>query len=469
MAQSANTEDYANGACMEQQFRGAVERAGGGLVSSFEKFRNEVESFFKANMKQMERRRVTIKKAFFKFINEAFADDIPAKLNTTVMSHEENSEAGVLMEELVKSHGYKAESHAVVTTDGYVLIVHRILPATLNESATKSGIVLLHHGLFGSSEDWVLLGPKKSLPYLLVNAHYDVWLTNARGNKYSKAHMSRTMTDDEFWNFSWHEIGQFDLSAVIDYIREQNDKDQPLHYVGHSMGATALLALLSTYPTYNQVLKSAVLLAPLAFMYEVKGPIRLLAEFYNQNTFVSLKFLGAHDFAPLEYFPRNFIEKFCKGTKIMCLNPLLLLANGGREIANKTLRQNILNRVPAGGSMKTIIHYIQLVKSGQFQMFDMGRSQNLKKYGRVAPPIYRLNDVTLPVAIFSSSDDWLSTIPDIQSLLSNILNPVIHHVIKRHEFSHTDFVWAEDADVLVYYLILDVLKQITEGRNDKNM
>ncbi|XP_028177246.1 lipase 3-like [Ostrinia furnacalis] len=224
-------------------------------------------------MKQMERRRVTIKKAFFKFINEAFADDIPAKLNTTVMSHEENSEAGVLMEELVKSHGYKAESHAVVTTDDYVLIVHRILPPTLNESATKSGIVLLHHGLFGSSEDWVLLGPKKSLPYLLVNAHYDVWLTNARGNKYSKAHMSRTMTDDEFWNFSWHEIGQFDLSAVIDYI-----------------------------------------------------------------------------------------------------------PNGGREIANKTLRQNILNRVPAGGSMKTIIHYIQLVKSGQFQMFDMGRSQNLKKY-----------------------------------------------------------------------------------------
>ncbi|KAL0902586.1 hypothetical protein ABMA27_000422 [Loxostege sticticalis] len=455
---SVRTEDHE---CVERKLRSVQ------LGVAFEKFKTDVVSFFKSSVITIERRRKTIQKALKKFINEAFGDDTienttPAK---RLISGEKIYQDGNI-EELVNSHGYNVEHHTVVTTDGYILMVHRILPALLNETNFNSGTVLLHHGLLGSSDDWVLLGPKKSLPYLLVDACYDVWLTNARGNKYSTGHISRTKEDGKFWKFSWHEIGQYDLSSVIDYIQNQNDKVEQLHFIGHSMGCTALLALLSTYPGYNQLLKSAVLLAPLAFMYEIKGPMRLLADFYNQHKQLSLQYLGDHDFVTLQNFPKNFLNKFCIGSEILCSNPLLLLANGGQEISNVTLKNNILRNVPGGGSMRTIIHYIQLVKSGQFQMFDMGKSKNLKIYGRVSPPTYRLNDVTLPVALFTSSDDWLSTNRDVQSLLSNLPNPVIHHVVRRNEFSHTDFVWAEDADVLVYYLILDVIKLISLGTTD---
>lgn len=453
--------------CMEMRFRATGQQ----VFSSFHKFKMDVQKFFKFNFHKIEKRRRIIKNAFFKFIDAVFKDDestvkpkpLPQRVIESIASS--NEEPDIYMEDLVKSHGYRAESHTVFTADGYVLTVHRILSNIKNTSATKNDAILLHHGLLGSSEDWVLLGPKKALPYILLNANYDVWLTNARGNKYSREHLTKDINDDDYWNFSWHEMGHYDLPAVIDYIKDINDNNVNLHYIGHSLGTTALLALLSVFPRYNRVIKSAILLAPIAYMYEIKGPLRLLAEFYKRNEYFrkyeSLNFLKIDDSVPIESLPWNLIAKYCHGDKILCINPLILIANGGQEIQNKTLRSSILYHSPAGASVKTFIHYIQLVNSGQFQMYDLGQTKNLKKYGLEHPPIYRLNDITLPVAVFSSSDDWLATIPDIQSLLPNLQNLIMHHVIRRDDFSHLDFVWAEDADVLVYYLILDVLKGIT--------
>ncbi len=37
-------------------------------------------------------------------------------------------------------------------------------------------VVLVQHGLLCSSADWLVLGPGKSLPYLLWDAGYDVFL-----------------------------------------------------------------------------------------------------------------------------------------------------------------------------------------------------------------------------------------------------------------------------------------------------
>jgi pimeloyl-ACP methyl ester carboxylesterase len=51
----------------------------------------------------------------------------------------------------------------VETPDGYLLTIHRI-PG--NESIGASNgkpVVLLQHGILGSSADWVMLGPNQSL------------------------------------------------------------------------------------------------------------------------------------------------------------------------------------------------------------------------------------------------------------------------------------------------------------------
>lgn len=73
-------------------------------------------------------------------------------------------------------------------------------------------------GLFCSSDTWLLCGPDNGIAYMLVDAGYDVWLINPRGNLYSRKHKTLLPSQPEFWEFSFHEIGIYDIPACIDYI-----------------------------------------------------------------------------------------------------------------------------------------------------------------------------------------------------------------------------------------------------------
>jgi len=55
----------------------------------------------------------------------------------------------------------------------------------------------------------------------------------------------------------------YDLPAMIDYVLETT-RSPHLYFVGHSMGATIGLVLLSERPEYNEKLKITTLLAPVA-------------------------------------------------------------------------------------------------------------------------------------------------------------------------------------------------------------
>lgn len=56
---------------------------------------------------------------------------------------------------LLSQDGYSYEAHRVETQDGYMLKVHRILRRQNKET---KGPVLLVHGLFGNSADYILSG-----------------------------------------------------------------------------------------------------------------------------------------------------------------------------------------------------------------------------------------------------------------------------------------------------------------------
>jgi predicted alpha/beta-fold hydrolase len=164
--------------------------------------------------------------------------------------------------EFVQSFDYKSEAHEVETQDGYLLTVHRILP---NAEPTKKIPVLLMHGLMATSGDYVVLGKQRALGFLLADNGYDVWLGNARGNKYSTNHRNLSTDSPEFWDFSWHEIGFYDLPATIDYMLNTTNASKAL-YVGHSQGTTSIMVLLSTRPEYNEKIIQAHLMSPVIFV-----------------------------------------------------------------------------------------------------------------------------------------------------------------------------------------------------------
>lgn len=88
--------------------------------------------------------------------------------------------------ELCNVYGYTHEEHVVLTKDGYLLGLHR-LPSKKDEKKTSPGtstgkpVVYLHHGLLMNSEIWVCLtDAERSLPFVLVEAGFDVWFGNNR-------------------------------------------------------------------------------------------------------------------------------------------------------------------------------------------------------------------------------------------------------------------------------------------------
>lgn len=200
-----------------------------------------------------------------------------------------NPDQDLATPEIAVRHGYtSAETHTVKTEDGYLLTLHRI-PCGKNGCQAQGGRgrgqpVFLQHGLLSSSADWLLSGPEKGLAFILADAGYDVFLGNARGNTYSRKHISMKNYEAAFWDFSWDEMAKYDLPAEIDYVYELRAMEQDLNeterdmlYVGHSMGTTMMFALLASKPEFNDKIQAMFALAPVAYMTNVKSPIRLLA------------------------------------------------------------------------------------------------------------------------------------------------------------------------------------------------
>lgn len=72
---------------------------------------------------------------------------------------------------LVQRHGYLAEEHKLNTEDGYILTVHRIVGSKKSLPRFGKPIVYLQHGIFSSSDGWVLTEPERTLGnYLFVSS-----------------------------------------------------------------------------------------------------------------------------------------------------------------------------------------------------------------------------------------------------------------------------------------------------------
>lgn len=198
---------------------------------------------------------------------------------------------------LLRKYGYTAENHRVTTRDGYHLGVHRCSGGPRSPPRAGKPVAFLMHGMLSSSADFVLMGPETSLVYMLSDLGYDVWLGNSRGNRYSNTHARLNNETREYWDFSWHEIGTRDLPAMIDFALARTGQSK-LHYIGHSMGTTTYFVMISELPSYNDKIISSQMLAPSAYMHNVRSPFVIWMAMFLNTMDLALQMMGTYYFAP---------------------------------------------------------------------------------------------------------------------------------------------------------------------------
>jgi pimeloyl-ACP methyl ester carboxylesterase len=120
----------------------------------------------------------------------------------------------------------------------------------------------MQHGLISECEAWIYSGVNSPVANL-VEAGFDVWLGNNRGNIYSKKNSRMNKDEEKFWDFSFVEMGRFDLPAMIDHIREQTGQDKVI-YMGHSLGTTQMISALSENKGIQNKISTFMAFAPIA-------------------------------------------------------------------------------------------------------------------------------------------------------------------------------------------------------------
>jgi pimeloyl-ACP methyl ester carboxylesterase len=104
-----------------------------------------------------------------------------------------------------------------------------------SEKTTGKASVMFFHGVIDSSDAWICNTVENSHAFFLADKGYDVWLPNARGNKYSRGHIKYNADyDSEYWNqVTVTKIAEFDLPSFIKFIKNETKVDK-LTFIGHS-------------------------------------------------------------------------------------------------------------------------------------------------------------------------------------------------------------------------------------------
>ncbi|KAG5669636.1 hypothetical protein PVAND_017520 [Polypedilum vanderplanki] len=362
-------------------------------------------------------------------------------------------------ENLIISNGYIGVAHIMETRDNYILTVHRIRSKS-QPAYKKLQPVLFMHGLAMTGGDFIELGPNNALPYLLADLGYECWLGNSRGTDYSLGHRFISNDTKEFWDFSFHEIGLFDLPAMIDFVLSYS-RARKLFYICHSQGCSALMVLISLQPHYNEKIFEAHLYSPAVFMKNSERQIYIFFE-TPINAFASL----TKRYDILSKIPYLFMLTFL--TDVFCHTDLITiefckfvykLVCGFNENGTETDMNNMalmMRLLPRAVSLKQIVHFSQLLHTERFLHYNYGE-KNIEIYGQNEPPEYDLRNVQIRIYIYAGKNDLLINLKDLEHFRDILPNVKRFKVLEN--YNHCDFNYGINSKKLVYdFIIKSILK-----------
>lgn len=308
--------------------------------------------------------------------------------------------------EVIKSSGYEGEFNEVETEDGYILGVHRIFPRSVNN--TKYPVFLMH-GFLTTPISFFITSSKNSLPFMLSDSGYDVFMGSRRGTKFSTNHRNFSTESKEFWNFTWHQIGFYDLKAMIDFTLNATNASK-CFYVGYSQANTELLVLLSSRLEYNEKIIQAHMMSIAAALPNIHELGRFMSPLIINyaKSHEDFLYINMKTFIPFQVqIAKMLCSSFIPLRVEICKNIIFYMV--GRNRRSTEINPNVYavmfkNLSPRVG-IKQILHFAQIIMSGKFQRFDYGIEKNLVFYNNTNPPEYDLARVVAPIFFYVGEED----------------------------------------------------------------
>lgn len=387
---------------------------------------------------------------------------------------------GALTPKLVKSRGYGYELHHVLSPDGFINAVHRIInPKFLRTRAS----ILCFHGTFMASTYFLNNSPGgfADEPFFLTGANigfelakrgFDVWLLDQRATPYSKNHTTFDEDDKKnFWNWSLDQIALLDLPTAIDYILAMTGQKN-IAYLGHSQGSRVMLMLMSRRKEYNDLIKPFIALSP--HFFDGDGLFsRFPATMFLTNGLTEgiLGFMGGK-------LTNSFIRKIFK---IMCAGvikqhlicpPILYFTMTMTSLMTRFAFESFnFKRLPVYASSqyytvssRQAAHFLQIARTNRPSNLDLTSPVNVKVYGSEFPPIYDPRLITCPhIALFSSLADLIVDQRDVQQLRETMTaKPIYDTVISDPSFGHFSFLLGQPEKVIGFINrpILEIMDKI---------
>ncbi|XP_065494581.1 lysosomal acid lipase/cholesteryl ester hydrolase-like isoform X1 [Caloenas nicobarica] len=379
----------------------------------------------------------------------------PSTLNSDKSQYRKtrNPECFMNVTEIIRYHGYPSEEYQVTTKDGYILAVYRIPAGRNSQNTGKKPAILLQHGAFGDCIHWISNLPNNSLGFILADAGFDVWLGNSRGNTWSSKHKTLKPCQKEFWQFSFDEIGKYDIPAELYFIMNKTGQKN-VYYAGHSEASAAGFIAFSTFPELAQRVKVFFALAPVTTVTHATSPLVTLARLPPPLIRLLLGCKGALHQNELLKGP---LTLFCKSLGKVCGCVLCYLGGGSIKNLNTSRMDVYIAHHPAGTSVQNFLHWHQMACADQFQAYDYGPKENMKKYNQSTPPAYKIEKTSTPVALWSGGQDKLADTKDMAKLLPRITNLIYHEHFPA--WGHLDFVWGLDATEKMYRKIVELIRK----------
>ncbi|KAJ8731658.1 hypothetical protein PYW07_004822 [Mythimna separata] len=363
-------------------------------------------------------------------------------------------EAKMTYTQIANKYGQEAEEYDVISEGGYILKLFHI-------PGDRTKPILCVHGAIDSADSFIMRG-NTSLSVALARDNYDVWAMNYRGNKYSRRHTKMNPdSDQEFWNFSAHEIGYYDVKAHIDFILKKTG-EKSLSVIGYSEGTMAMYVLGATRPEYNDKVKILISLAPICFIRNT-GLFMSLVLHMAPILNVGLQAINSEEVGGQNSTTRSLIKEVCSekysGYETCLLNGLFLVTGSDPSEIEPAFFPVIIGHFPAGTSRKNLNHLVQISQHRKFSNYDYGLKQNMAKYKRPTPPEYDLNKVTMKIALIVAKNDKISTIKDVEKLRKRLPNVVEYRVMKSDAFNHVDYVWGKSTHKTLFPHIFRILNK----------